>query len=244
MSFATNSLALTMKERVGARSHPVRREVRRPSMGPARAGLLLLAMLLTAPAASALAQSSARSDRAGAPEPSLRPGDAIRLRIWREPDLTGEFRVDQSGVAVLPKLGEVRVEGIPADALREQLVKEYERFLTHTSIEVVFLRRIQVTGAVRTPGLYLVDPTMTVGDALAQAGGITSAGSAQHVQLTRGGQRVSSNHAASDPLIELALRSGDQLYVPERTWMSRNPNLVISLVLATVSLTVTLIRYH
>jgi hypothetical protein len=64
------------------------------------------------------------------------------------------------------------------------------------------------------------------------------------VQLTRGGQRVSSNHAASDPLIELALRSGDQLYVPERTWMSRNPNLVISLVLATVSLTVTLIRYH
>ena len=29
----------------------------------------------------------------------LRPGDVVRLRIWREPDMSGDFAVDEIGRA-------------------------------------------------------------------------------------------------------------------------------------------------
>src|SRR5579859_2458293 len=58
----------------------------------------------------------------------LMPGDVIRLRIWREPDLSGEFPVDESGTAVFPKLGPTKVGSITADSLRSLLVSTYSQY--------------------------------------------------------------------------------------------------------------------
>ncbi len=147
------------------------------------AGFVLLAALL--------APGAART-QAPADDP-LRPGDVVRLRIWREPDLSGDFPVDEAGMVVFPKIGPVRVGGEPPMRVQQRVAAAYGEFIQHNSIDVTFLRRVQVLGAVRNPGLYPVDATMTISDALALAGGTTGDGSPDRVELIRGGSASPSS---------------------------------------------------
>jgi polysaccharide export outer membrane protein len=81
------------------------------------------------------------------------PGDVVRLKIWREPDMSGDYTVDASGIATFPRLGALQVSRMGADSLQRLLVAEYARFLRNPSVEVILMRRVRVVGAVRTPGL-------------------------------------------------------------------------------------------
>ena len=212
----------------------------------ALAALLLAALLSVAGATPLAAQGlpagSATASAAQAAAPGLIPGDVVRVRVWREPDLSGDFAVDENGTVVLPRLGRIDAAGVPPAALRERVVRGYTAFLNHTSVEVTLLRRVQVLGAVRNPGLYPVDATMTVGDALALAGGTTPQGHPDRVVLVHrdggGGTVVSRRTLIGDS----PLRSGDQVFVPERSWASRNTGVLVGIVTATLGLIATLTR--
>jgi polysaccharide export outer membrane protein len=184
------------------------------------AGLTLLPGPATAQSSPvATADSSAGRDL-------LRPGDVLKLNVWREPDWSGEFAVNEAGVAVLPRLGAIQVTTMSADSLRRFLVDSLGRFLRNPSIEVTPLRRVQILGAVRTPGLYPVPATVSVGDAVALAGGATPEGKADRVVLRRGGERLQVNLSRDTPLSNTPIRTGDELFVPQRSWVSRNMGLV------------------
>ena len=120
----------------------------------------------------------------------LRPGDRVRLKVWREPDLSGEFEVDEDGIVVFPKVGRLDVQKISTDSLKALLVARYAESLRSPSVEVTVLRKLNVLGAVKNPGLYYVDPTTTVADALALAGGVTPDGKQNSVELLRDGKRL------------------------------------------------------
>jgi len=172
------------------------------------------------------------------------PGDVIRLRIWREPDLSGEFPVDESGTAVFPKLGPTKVGSITADSLRSLLLSTYAQYLRDPAIEVTFLRRVTILGAVNHPGIYPVDPTMTVHDVFALAGGTLPNGNPKHFELRRSGQQIDVDFSQDTPIGRTQIRSGDELYVPERSWFSRNGIYVIGgLITATAIVVSTLVRY-
>ncbi len=166
----------------------------------------------------------------------LRPGDVVQLEIWREKDLTGRFDVDEHGDAVLPKLGRVQVAGVEPEALKAQIVREYERYLRNPSITVTFLRRVTILGSVTKPGVYPVDPTMTVADALALAGGASPEGQHNRLQLYRGGTLVDTRLTLGTRIADSPIRSGDQLFVPERPWMSRNSPLVATAISGVITL--------
>jgi protein involved in polysaccharide export with SLBB domain len=176
-----------------------------------------------------------------AAEPPLRPGDLIRLRIWREPDLSGEFTVDRSGAVVLPRIGAVRVADHTPGGLESLLREEYAKYLRNPSIEIVLMRRINIMGAVRLPGLYPIDPTMTLADALALAGGVLPNGRQDRVELFRGEHRLVTEVTAQLRIEDLGVRSGDQIYVPERTWVSRNAGVIATVASTVISATVSLI---
>jgi protein involved in polysaccharide export with SLBB domain len=170
-------------------------------------------------------------------EPSfLRPGDAVRVRIWREPDLSGDFEINESGTVVLPRIGPVLVTGISSDSVRAQLFERFRVLLSHNSIEIALLRRVQILGAVRNPGLYPLDPTMTIGDAVAVAGGATTAGSQKQVQLVRRGERLARKLSYHTRVSDSPIRSGDQIFVPERSWLVRHENLIAVAATSAVSL--------
>lgn len=164
---------------------------------------------------------------------TLRPGDVIRLRVWREPDLTGEFSVDETGLVVLPKLGPVQVGSESPASLRKKIVAGYAKFLNHTSIEVTLLHRIQVLGAVREPGVYPVDPTMSISDVLAIAGGTTSDGDPKRFEVIRAGKRIARPVSPQSLVGESRVRSGDQIFVPERSWLRRNGGYLVAAAITT-----------
>src|SRR5688572_25073889 len=124
--------------------------------------------------------------------PGVRPGDVIRVWIWREKDYSGEFPVEARGVVVLPLLGEISVPGKTAEALADTLRKAYRKYLNNPSIQVTVLRRIAVQGEVVKPGLYPADATITVGELIALAGGVTPGGNPKKIRLVREGRVIVS----------------------------------------------------
>ena len=199
------------------------------------------ALALSPALAAAPLPAQAAPDTAAARNAVLRPGDMVRLRIWREPLMSGDYRVDESGTVVFPQIGAVAVGLLSTDSLRMLLVSIYSAQLRDPSIEVTVLRRVNVLGAVRNPGLYHVDPTMTVADVMAMAGGVNSDGNPDRIELVRQGQRVSVRLSQQSLLAESPIRSGDQLYVPQRGWLTRNATVVASVVTASAVLVTTLI---
>jgi protein involved in polysaccharide export with SLBB domain len=200
-----------------------------------------LALLASATVVTAQENGGGQAVVAGA-DSALQPGDVVRLRIWMEPDLSGEFAVDNRGVVVLPRVGPVTVTSESAESLRARLRAAYGEFLNHTSIDVSLLRRVQVLGAVRSPGLYQVDPTMNISDVLAMAGGATNQGRIDQVELIRNGQKVASNLSPFTRVGASPIRSGDQLVVPEKSWIARNPGMVVGAVSAALSFTLAILR--
>lgn len=182
-------------------------------------------------------ESEATVSRVQAPQ----PGDVIRLQVWREPDLSGEFPVDSDGFVVFPRIGVVEVTRLTPDALESLLVSTYSAHLNHAAIDVEVLRRVQILGEVRNPGVYTLDPTMTVADALAVAGGRTAVGHPHRLDLIRRGERVKVDLSPASRIGDLPIRSGDHLYVPERSWWSRHSAIVSSAITASASLLIALI---
>jgi protein involved in polysaccharide export with SLBB domain len=206
-----------------------------------------LSRALTVLFVGALTSAGALAQQAPLPEASradvaARPGDKVRLRIYREPDLSGEFTVPEDGGVDFPKIGPVRVDRMSTDSLRSLLIAEYSHSLRDPAIEVTVLRRVNVTGAVRNPGFYYADPTVTVQGALALAGGVTPEGNKNKLELQRGNQRTAISLSDGRSLADSPIQSGDQVSAPERSWLSRNTALVVSGVTGLAVVAVTLIR--
>lgn len=204
----------------------------------------------TAPSPSSVSRAPSTTDTTGAsfaavrlhdPHEMLYPGDVVRLKIYREPDLSGDYDVNAEGVATFPKVGAVHVTDITTDSLQHLLISTYSEFLRDPAIEVTPLRRVTVLGAVKQPGLYNVDPTMSIADAVAMAGGSTPDGNQKKVDLIRGGKKQSLSVTTHTQLAAMSMRSGDELYVPERSWLARNGYIVGAAIGAAAILTTTLI---
>ena len=210
--------------------------------GPAAriATLAVVATLASGCRTAAPAPAPGSAVGSAAADPLLGPGDVVRVRIAYEPELSGDFTVDETGAAVLPMLGAVPVVSRSASALRADLASRYARYLRNAAVEVTPLRRVTVLGAVRAPGLYSADLTTSVGEALALAGGVGPDGDPNRVELLRGGRRVATSLARGARLGDLELRSGDQLYVRERGWLTRNAGLAATVVSGLVTLAVVL----
>jgi protein involved in polysaccharide export with SLBB domain len=203
--------------------------------------LLLVVLSLSAMTArGALAQASPAAG--GGSRAALHPGDKVRLKIYREPDLSGEFVVAEDGIVVFPKVGRINVEPLSTDSLTALLVSQYSLSLRQPAIEVTVLRRVNVIGAVRNPGFYYADPTVTVRGALALAGGVTPEGNKNRVELVRGTKRSSISLSDPSSLADSPVESGDEVSAPERSWFARNTGLVISGVTGLAVVIVTLVR--
>lgn len=200
--------------------------------------LLLLTLLLLADQPGVVAQSNE-----GGPQiMRLKPGDRIVVRIFREEDMSGEYHVPASGIVTFARVGPRPVVGLSTQALQDSITKAYRVFLRDwVSIDVRFERRVTVLGAVQKPGLVFVDETMTVAEALALAGGAETHGRTDRVRLYRGDNVVKTEITRSTRIADLPLESGDQLFVPERSWLARNTPLVSALASGAISVLVAIL---
>jgi protein involved in polysaccharide export with SLBB domain len=191
--------------------------------------------------AEAQAVPRAHSTDSVDPADVIFPGDVIKLDVWREKDLSGEFTVDRNGIVVLPLVGRFDVSAETPETFEARVVAALLAEIENPSIDVTVLRRVRVTGFVRAGGVFALDPTMSVADALAMAGGLDQDGLSDRVLLFRGGTVVMSDLDLSASVYESSIRSGDELRVPQRGWFSRNSGSLITGASAFVGIIVTLI---
>ena len=88
---------------------------------------------------------------------------------------------------VLPLVGEYDVTHETNWSLREKVIRDLHEIRAARDIELVVLRRVRVVGEVNAPGVYPLDPTMSVADAVAMAKGRTQWADEGKVVLRRGG---------------------------------------------------------
>jgi len=211
---------------------------------PALRSLLLLGILFLAASGIPVA---AQGGNAGTAEThagpaTVRPGDQVHLRIFREQEMSGTYAVSESGELVLPRLGRVSVTDLTPEALQDSLVSAYTHYLRNPSIEISVLRRISVHGEVRRPDVYMVDLSTTAQDLIARAGGVTDAGNPNRITILRDGTEVRTASGSQAGFHAADLRSGDQVVVGRRSWFSINALSVVSTAAVAVSVFVPLIR--
>ena len=191
-------------------------------MRPSRL-FVVLALLVNLAACASAPRGPAFS---GAPLPrsfGLRAGDVMRVRVWREPDLSGDYIVDEYGKVSLPVLGPRVVLGESSESLQKKIQEAYSATLKEPSVQVTFLRRVAVQGDVRVPGLYPMDATMTVGDALAVAGGrLNPTTDGISLELWRDGTMLYGDVPTSVFIGQLDMKAGDELRAPPGSWSRRN----------------------
>lgn len=160
-------------------------------------------------------------DVSGVGDVSLRPGDVLRISVWPNEELGGEFTVEETGHAYLPMLGRVRVEGVPIQKLRSELRAGYAEAIKNPVVSITPEFNIGVLGEVRSPGVYSATPSTTLLDVVSMAGGFTNSAEQEDLRLVREGQaiRFNAERALEQGLdvSALRLRSGDRVVVPTRT---------------------------
>jgi protein involved in polysaccharide export with SLBB domain len=201
-------------------------------------------LLLSAGALRAQTDSAGvhMSEAAAAQQPGLRPGDVIKIDIWREKDLSGSFLVDENGSATFPLLGDVKVTEMTIPQLRASLLEAYRAQLRNPSITITPMRRVNVLGEVLKPGLYVIDPTVSLAEAVGLAGGATQNGTLTGVRIFRNGSVLVNRPSISQTISEADVRSGDQIVVPQKSWFSRNSAFVISSLISVTSIVIALVR--
>lgn len=199
----------------------------------------ILLLALATPAAQAAAQAAPAISAA---EATAQPGDLIKIEVWREEDMSGEFLVEADGTVTLPLLGEIQISAIPLSELRQHLLARYREELRNPSISITPLRRVYVLGEVNEPGLHSVDPTVSLAGAVGIAGGPTLSGDLRRIRVVRDGAVILDRVRSESALATLDIRSGDQIFVDRRSWLDRNSTGVMTTIVSLVSLLVVLVR--
>lgn len=115
-------------------------------------------------------------------------GDALRITVYGQDGLTGEYKVDARGAVSFPLINDVHAAGYTTTELEQTIAAKLDPDYIvdpRVNVEVLNYRAIYVLGEVQSPGRYEFSPNMTVMQAIASAGGHTYRANEDSVELTR-----------------------------------------------------------
>jgi polysaccharide export outer membrane protein len=147
----------------------------------------------------------------------LGSGDEVEIRIFNQAQLSGSYRVDDSGFIDMPLLGLVPAGGLSTTALgsRITLALQLQKLILNPSVavEISRYRPFYILGEVNAPGQYPFRPGMTVLTAISIAGGFTYRAVEDYAGITRDTGSEAMQYRA--PTFALA-QPGDVITVFER----------------------------
>ena len=115
-------------------------------------------------------------------------GDVLRISVYGEADLTGEFKVEQDGTVSFPLINDVPAAGFTAKDVETSIADKLNPSYIvdpRVTIEVLNYRSVYVLGEVNQPGRFEFAPNMTILQAIATAGGYTYRANEQSAEVTR-----------------------------------------------------------
>jgi protein involved in polysaccharide export with SLBB domain len=149
----------------------------------------------------------------------LGPNDRLRITVFGQPTLTGEYTLDGNGVLAFPLIGNVPANGSTTSELQQKIAAQLNpEYLINPSVsaEIVNRRPFYVIGEVQKPGNYPYVTDMTAVKAIAMAGGFTRRARKNDFyirRLDKDGKMVRIEANAGT-----VLQAGDTLEVRERVF--------------------------
>ena len=177
--------------------------------------------------AAVLSLASVGSFAQGKPDYPLGAGDAIRVQVFQNPDLTIETRVSENGSITYPLIGAVDLGGLSIAAAEKKIADALQKggFIRQPQVNIVLIQirgnQVSVLGQVNRPGRFPLETANTrLSDMLANAGGATQGGD-DMVVITgqRGGQAfrrvidLPAIYLNENPSDDIILMGGDTVYV-------------------------------
>jgi polysaccharide export outer membrane protein len=150
------------------------------------------------------------------------PEDQLRIRVWREPDVSGEVTVRPDGKITLPLIGDLQAAGRTPQALAQNVTEKLSEFLNRPEVTVevraVRSKKYYITGQVNRTGAFPLTVPTTVLEALSGAGGFQQWAKRKKIVILRGNKRFKFNY---NEVIEgknleqnIYLENGDHIIVP------------------------------
>jgi polysaccharide export outer membrane protein len=149
----------------------------------------------------------------------LESGNRVRVTVFGEANMSGDFLIDSSGAISMPLIGNIPASGTTVPGLTQriaaQMQKENILREPRISIEILSFRPFYVLGEVRQPGEFPYSTGMTVLSAIARAGGYDYRARQGEVVLVRmeNGQQKDYRATERTPILP-----GDIVRVLERSF--------------------------
>lgn len=142
-------------------------------------------------------------------------GDKLKVSVFGEENLSGEFEVSALGNISMPLIGEMPAKGLAIHEFRDSITRKLsDGYLKNPKINVDILnyRPIFVHGEVKTGGEFAYKNGLGLRDAIAMAGGYTYRADQTYLYIGREGEPdVAVQTPADVPILP-----GDNIRIPER----------------------------
>src|SRR5712691_692135 len=148
--------------------------------------------------------------------PRLQAGEKIRVTVYGEASLSGDYQIDPSGYLSLPLAGTVKAVGLTQAELERALAKKFRsEYLLNpkVTVSIVEFRPFYIVGEIQKPGAYPYTSGLNILSAIAVAGGTTYRASTSTVEIQHAGESEMREYslAALVPVLP-----GDIIRIPQR----------------------------
>ena len=142
--------------------------------------------------------------------------DSVRVRVYNEPEISGEYVIDTGGYVSIPLAGRIRAAGLTAEQLQHAIMSRLNNGIIqdpHVTVEISAYTPFYIQGEVKRAGEFAYRPGLTVMDAVAEAGGFTYRANDSKVFIRRKGSPVEEIYPLDVPV---PIHPGDNIRIPER----------------------------
>lgn len=182
------------------------------------------------------------SDTIARPTGTLRSGDLLKIHVYRDSELSGQYLIDAQGNVQMPGIGVIRAAGLDPTQISARLVEAMRaRGFRTPEIAVQPLIRVSVLGEVHAPGLYPVDPGVSLIQLLTLAGGPTERANLRQARVVRDDRAFTIDMQGAltgSAAGRVALYSNDVVFVPQQHNLFSRENIGFVATLASLALAV------
>jgi polysaccharide export outer membrane protein len=179
--------------------------------------LLVFVLAIAGISAGLSVHASTQTPYAASPDRYvLGPNDRIRLKVYGEPDITGEYEINSAGQVSIPLAGHIKAAGSTTPQLERSIAAALAKGIVRdprVNVEIAQYRPYYILGEVKKSGEYPYRLGLTVMDAVASAGGFTYRANESKVYLRRSGAGAEETYALDAPV---PIFPGDNIRIPER----------------------------
>lgn len=161
--------------------------------------------------------NAAAATGGGTGEYRLGAGDKLRIVVFGEDQMTGEYAVDPNGNIGIPLVGIVEVTNRTTSDVTAEIARRLRQSNLlrdpNVTVQIVETRPFYVLGEVQRPGEYRYRAGLSAAAAVAMAGGFTFRANQRRFRLTRPGY---AGAVMVDASTTFTVQPGDVLEIPER----------------------------